>query len=1395
MWTPYLVAVASTGVAAALTRALWPADGSAIMALYYPAVIASAIYGNRFGATLAVVLSAASGFFFFPPPDQARLPTADHVYALVIFSLVSTLMVWLVERLKIDEKALRDGPEAFRRVLDVLPVGIYTCDGSGRLTYFNATAARLWGHAPDLQDRAAPSGDAARGLVCSDPLVASDEDLAARLLAPADSQGRREITIARPDAAPVTVLSHVHPADGLAGGPPGAIHVLVDITARKRDEDALRAQGALLDNAQRLGRMGSWFHDLRTDRLVWPEATCRLFGIAPAEFAGTFSQFHRLIVPDDLADYDAAHARASKSEPQFEAEYRIRRPDGAVRWIYTRGHLDTDAAGAPLARTGIVMDVTDQRVARGQLAESVAVLRIAGRAAHLGGWTIQLPGSELTWSEETCFIHDLPSGYKPTLEEGIGYYPAEYRAYVRQQVEACERDGTAYDFEVPKITATGRRIWVRSIGEAVRDADGRITRLQGAFQDITARREAEAALRDSEAELRTLTESMPQMVWMMRPDGRTSYLNQRWVDYTGLSLERSEGDVWQAPFHPDDRHRAEEAWQRALEGADYQVECRLRRADGRYRWMLVRGLPVRDAGGHTVKWIGTCTDIDDLKQAQEAALRSEGVQRALAADLAIERARLVAAQSVAGIGSWDTDLSSGAVTWSAEFQRILERHGHEGDLGRQGLLRHVHPDDRAAVDGAFATALDRHAPGGVEFRLMRADGRSTIIDGRWRIVHDDLGRPRVTGTCQDVTERRHAQDAMRLQAHMLDQIGQAVIATDAGGRVIYANRLAGELFGWASADMLGRTMADTVTHTSPSHGEIMAHVRRGDTWSGESSVQTRQGRVFPAAATVSPVLDERRDLVGVVGIWTDITARTLAEDQMRQKEALIRIAGRLTHTGGWAIELPSERVFWSDELFDILESPHKSEPSLTQALTLYPDLWREKVEAAIHACGARGTPFDLEVELLTVKGARKWVRISAEAERRADGVITRVQGALQDITERKQLEQQYLRAQRMESIGTLAGGIAHDLNNVLAPILMSIDLLQLDELDPDRLWTLATIETSAKRGAAMIARVLAFARGLDGTRREVQVAPLVRDVATIVRDTFPKNIKFEERVAPDLWPLQADPTQLHQVLLNLCVNARDAMPGGGRITITAERIEIDAAFAAVNIDARSGPYVTIGVHDTGSGIPPEIIDRIFDPFFTTKAIGKGTGLGLATSLAIVTGHQGFIRVTSAPGTGTWFQLYLPASTNPAALESAAPAAVLHRGNGEMVLVVDDEAGIRKMVQRTLETHGYRVRVAADGAAAVALYALHHTEIAAVFTDMMMPVMDGTATIKELVRMNPHVRIVVASGLATDANAAGAAGARVQRFLAKPYTAEDLLTAIRTTLAAPVDGSSAPGPRG
>jgi CheY-like chemotaxis protein len=372
-----------------------------------------------------------------------------------------------------------------------------------------------------------------------------------------------------------------------------------------------------------------------------------------------------------------------------------------------------------------------------------------------------------------------------------------------------------------------------------------------------------------------------------------------------------------------------------------------------------------------------------------------------------------------------------------------------------------------------------------------------------------------------------------------------------------------------------------------------------------------------------------------------------------------------------------------------------------------------------------------------------------------------------------------MRAQRMESIGVLAGGIAHDLNNIFAPIVLSIDMLKATIADAESKLILETIETSAQRGADIVQQVLSFARGVEGQRIEIQPAHLLRDIQRLIKDTFPKDIRLDLNIAENMWTILGDPTQVHQILLNLCVNARDAMPNGGTLTVSAENRFLDEQYVAMNIEAKPGPYVLLGVTDSGTGIPPGILDKIFEPFFTTKEIGKGTGLGLSTVMAIVKSHGGFANVYSEPGNGTTFKIYLPAEQQPANVSNeATPEVSLPRGNGELVLIVDDEPSILTITGQTLQAFGYRVLKASNGAEAIVAYAQNQGEIDVVLTDMAMPVMDGPATIYALLRINPNVKIIAASGLYANGGVAKASNAGVRHFISKPYTAATLLKTLR-----------------
>jgi PAS domain S-box-containing protein len=390
-----------------------------------------------------------------------------------------------------------------------------------------------------------------------------------------------------------------------------------------------------------------------------------------------------------------------------------------------------------------------------------------------------------------------------------------------------------------------------------------------------------------------------------------------------------------------------------------------------------------------------------------------------------------------------------------------------------------------------------------------------------------------------------------------------------------------------------------------------------------------------------------------------------------------------------------------------------------------------------------------------------------------------------DVTERKKLEAQFLRAQRIEGIGTLATGMAHDLNNILAPILISAGTLRWGLSPEEQEKAITRIEASVKRGAGIIQQVLTFGRGLNGERVSINAGEVIQEVVRIAQSTFPKDIKLSSQIDDKLWTVTGDRTQIHQVLLNLCVNARDAMPNGGNLAIRARNVILTEARPAMPAPAAPGPYLMLQVSDSGCGIPTEARERIFDPFFTTKDVGKGTGLGLSTVLGIIKSHQGFITVDSEVGKGTTFRALLPATAE--AMQNAAPyvAPELPRGEGEAVLIVDDEPEIICGVTALLEAQNYRVLVAKNGLEALAVVHRHGTAIDAVVTDVMMPEMDGVELIRNLRRIHPSLKIVASSGLATqqgkgwrteELRALG-----VQTFLVKPYAVDQLLAALQTQL--------------
>ena len=554
---------------------------------------------------------------------------------------------------------------------------------------------------------------------------------------------------------------------------------------------------------------------------------------------------------------------------------------------------------------------------------------------------------------------------------------------------------------------------------------------------------------------------------------------------------------------------------------------------------------------------------------------------------------------------------------------------------------------------------------------------------------------------------------------------------------------------------------------------------RGDSveWKGRLATSGRARHVWLGAKVVKFSRTQALLLTAIELPTHDALAEALAALEERYR-IVVKNAGQIVYD----LDVTSGKIFWQGSVKEVTgwSVEEFQWPNLNAwAILVHPDD-RDRVFPLIQQAIQRPGSYTTEYRYQQKDGAYVFIKDQGVSLADPAGRVRRLVGTMVNVTEKKALERQVLRGQRLESLGALAGGIAHDLNNILSPISMSASMLRNQSTQPKVLEMANSIETSAKRGAEIVRQVLTFARGVEGERSTVEIRHLVGDMIKFAQETFPKSIVIRKKFPLEMWGVSGDTTQLHQVLLNLCLNARDAMPEGGVLTIRgfnrlAGEIEIPADSAA-----QKGPFVELSVSDTGTGISSEIVDKIFDPFFTTKKIGQGTGLGLSTAMGIVKSHGGFMKVLSEQGGGATFQVFLPATLSQPLAPAPKPVREL-RGKGEMVLVVDDEPSIRDLTGMALEQRGYRALLAANGPEAMTLFAQNVGEISLVITDMMMPIMDGATLIHTLRKVRPDIRVVATSGLDQKDCMRGLGNQTIAGFLLKPCTVRQMISVVHDAL--------------
>ena len=661
-----------------------------------------------------------------------------------------------------------------------------------------------------------------------------------------------------------------------------------------------------------------------------------------------------------------------------------------------------------------------------------------------------------------------------------------------------------------------------------------------------------------------------------------------------------------------------------------------------------------------------------------------------------------------------------------------------------------------------------------EIRNRAKDGSFYWVDTTIVPFIDDHGKPyQYIAVRHDISSRKAAEADLRELNSLLRQTHDAIVAWKPGEGIVSWNDNAEKLYGYSKEEALGRDFASLVSTDFPETGEAyLSELKERGRWEGELVQKTKDGRTLVIESRQAISKQAGRPQI-VLATSHDITERREAEERIRQQASLLE----RTRDAILVCDLDYRIIYWNEgaertygwaaeeilgkQVCDVTCGGDRSMMKELQEALTDKDEWQKEL-AQVRRDGRN------------INVVSRWTLVRNETGRPDYFLILN-----SDVSELKQAEEHLFRAQRMESIGTLAGGMAHDLNNILSPILMSVEMLCTDEglRDAGEPW-LSIIKENTERGADLIKQVLTFARGVKGDRVSVQLKHLVKELVKVLKETFPKHIDIRFNIEPDLPTVPGDPTQLHQVLMNLAVNARDAMSTGGSLMFEVKQVNIDDDHSRLNADAVPGKYVVVSVEDTGSGMEKAVVERIFDPFFTTKATGKGTGLGLSTSDSIVRSHGGFTNVYSEPGKGSRFSVYLPAEESGADKADPADRSVYPKGNGEFVLVVDDEEKILSVTRATLEKFGYRVETALNGEEALKKFKEHGKKFDLVLTDLAMPLMDGEAAIRKLKKIDPDIKVIAASGLASETAADDPA---IGAFLSKPFTAEVLLKTIAEVL--------------
>ena len=886
----------------------------------------------------------------------------------------------------------------------------------------------------------------------------------------------------------------------------------------------------------------------------------------------------------------------------------------------------------------------------------------------------------------------------------------------------------------------------------------------------------ESTLQTSDHLYRTLGDVAPGFMWAVDTAGRFLYVNRTWELFTGSSLEELNETGWERFNHPDERATVQEKWAQAVEsGQLFEMQVRYRRYDGAYRWMLARVVPQRDPAGQIQAWVGTSVDIDDLKRAETGLRRGEQELNDFFENAAV------------------------AIHWVGSDGRILRVNQAELDLlgyprdeyiGRN--IAEFHEDPSVIGD------ILRRLRGGevlrdypARLRCRNGSIKHVLIDSSAYVENGVFLHTR--SFTRDVTFQREAEETTARLAAIVASSTDVIIGKTLEGVVMSWNAAAERIFGYSPSEMVGQPVFRLIPEEHhEAERRLLERIGRGEgVHISETERISKAGRRIHMDVSVSPIHDAYGHVVGASSIMRDVTERRQTAETLQQSQERLQLALKAARLGTWRWDVTTESLSWDEGLYQLygLDANDPMTRYEHFIARVHPDdrgFVAASVERALRGIGG----LDYEFRIVLPDGRIRWLADQGRVVRDGAGKIMYMTGVCLDVTDRKLIEERLRQAQRMDSVGQLAGGIAHETNNMMSVVLGCADyVLQRTDLPAAVREDVGQIWRAAKRTAGITQQLLAFSRRQMLQPQVLDLNATVRNLEPILGRTLGETMGLRLHLFPDLAPVRADPGQLEQVLINLTLNARDAMSDGGRLTIETMSVLLDKDYgAAKSVDTlKPGEYAALIVSDTGHGMDQGTTARIFEPFFTTKGVGQGTGLGLSTVYGIVKQSGGFIWVYSEPGQGTAFKLYFPAASSiqhEGTVLSPAPGA----HENEIVLIAEDEAMVRSIMARTLRDCGYLVLEASNGQEALDILEAREGRVSLIVADVVMPDLGGREMAAKLEERWPEVPVLFTSGYTGLDVVRRGLLEEGREFIQKPLAPEALARKVRELVDARADAS-------